>query len=87
MKYMLPFLVVAALLAAVFVRPPHIFLALGLLSVAAATVFAIKGKVWVRFNGWVYRAEKPETFWWEVAIDYLVGAFFIGYFLYKAYGL
>jgi len=40
------------------------------------------GKVWVRFSGWVYRAEKPVTFWWEVALDCLIGVWFIGYFLY-----
>jgi len=41
------------------------------------------GKVLVRFTGWVYRAKEPGWFWYEVAIDYLIGAFFIGYFLIK----
>jgi hypothetical protein len=87
MKFVLPVLVVVGLLAAVLVRPPHIFLILGGLSVCAAAVFTCTGKVWVRFNGWVYRAEEPGWFWWEVAVDYLIGVCFIGYFLYKIYGL
>ena len=76
-------LLVIGLLAAVLIKPPHIFLILGLilgiLSVSAATVFTCMGKVWVRFSGWLYRAEEPGWFWWNVALYYLVGAFFIGY--------
>ena len=82
MKFVLPVLI----LAAVWVRPPHIFLILGVLSVSAATVFTCTGKVWVRLNGWVYRDKEPGWFWWEVALDYLIGVFFIGYFLYRVYG-
>jgi hypothetical protein len=40
----------------------------------------------VRFNGWVYRAKEPGWFLWDVALDYLIGVFFVGYFLYKVYG-
>ena len=87
MKSVLPALVAVGLLAAVFIKPPHIFLVLGLLSASAATVFASTGRVWVRFNGWVYRAKEPKWFWYEVAVDYVIGAGFIGYFLYKVYGL
>jgi hypothetical protein len=87
MKFALPVLVVVALLSAVLVKPPHIFLILGILSVCAATVFTCTGKVWARFNGWVYRAKEPGWFWWGVALDYLIGVWFIGYFLYKVYGL
>jgi hypothetical protein len=64
------------------IKSPYVFLTLGLISFSAATMFTFMGKVWVRFNGWVYRAEKPGTFWWEVALDYLIGIFFIGYSLY-----
>ena len=67
-------------------RPPHIFAILGVLSISAATVFTCTGKVWVRFNGWVYRVNKPGSFRWEVALYYLGGVWFIGYFLYKLYG-
>jgi len=87
MKFTLPVLLVLGLLAAVFVRPPHIFLLLGALSASAATVFTYTGKVWVRFNGWVYRAKETGWFWWEVALYYLVGVWFVGYFLYRFYGL
>ncbi len=68
-------------------RPPYVFLLLGIISISAATVFTCTGKVWVRFNGWVYRAKKPGTFWLEVALYYLGGVWFVGYFFYKIYGL
>jgi len=85
MKFVLPVLVVVALLAAVLVRPPYIFLILGVLAVSAAMVFTYTGRVWVRFSGWVYRDKEAGWFWWEVALDYLIGVFFIGYFLYRVY--
>jgi hypothetical protein len=66
-----------------FLRPPYIFLILGVISISAAVVFTFTGKVWVRFNGWVYRAKEPKWFWWEVALDYLIGFGFVGYFLFK----
>jgi hypothetical protein len=61
-------------------KPPYIFLILGVVSISAATVFTCTGKVWVHFNGWVYRAKKPGTFWWEVALCYLGGVWFVGLF-------
>jgi hypothetical protein len=64
-------------------RPPYIFLILGVVSISAAAVFTCMGKVWVRLNGWVYRAKEPGWFWWEVALDYFIGVCFIGYFLSK----
>jgi hypothetical protein len=64
-------------------RPPYIFLILGVISISAAAIFTCTGKVWVRLNGWVYCAKEPGWFWWEVALDYLVGFCFIGYFLYR----
>lgn len=67
--------------------PPYVFLTLGALSISAAVIFTCMGKVWVRLNGWVYRAKEPRWFWYEVAGDYLIGIFFIGYFFYKFYGL
>jgi len=65
------------------IRPPYIFLILGVISISAAAVFTCTGKVWVRFSGWVYRAKEPGWFWYEVAVDYIIGACFIGYFLFK----
>jgi hypothetical protein len=83
MKFVLPVLVVVGLLAAVLVKPPHIFLMLGILSISAAVVFTCTGKAWVRFNGWICRAKQPGWFWWGVALYYLVGVCFVGYFLYR----
>jgi hypothetical protein len=64
-------------------RPPYVFLILGGLSISAAAVFTCTGKVWVRFNGWVYRAKEPRSFWGEVAAYFLAGVCFVGYFLYN----
>jgi hypothetical protein len=63
-------------------RPPYIFLILGVISFSAAVVWTYTGKAWVRFDGWVYRAKEPKWFWWEVALYYLVGVLFIGISLY-----
>jgi hypothetical protein len=64
-------------------KPPYIFLMLGVISMSAAAVFISMGKVWVRLNGWVYRAKEPGWFWWEVALDFLIGICFVGYFFYR----
>lgn len=63
-------------------RPPYIFLILGLASFSAGLVWTFTGKAWVRFHGWVYRAKEPKSFWWQVVIYYLVAAFFVGFFLF-----
>jgi len=68
-------------------RPPYAVLILGIISISAAAVFTCMGKVWVRLNGWVYRAKEPGWFWWEVVLDYVIGVCFIGYFLYKVHAL
>ncbi len=69
------------------IRSPYLFLILGIISFTAAVVWTRTGKAWVRFHGWVYRAEEPNWFWWESAMYYVVGVGFIGYFLYKLYGI
>ena len=63
-------------------RPPYIFLILDITSICAAAIFTGTGKVWVRFNGWVYRAKEPRSFWGEVAAYLLAGLCFIGFFLF-----
>ena len=68
------------------IRSPYLFLTLGCIAFCAALIWTYTGKAWVRFHGWVYRAEEPKWFWWEVALYYLVGAGLIGYSLYKTYG-
>ena len=62
--------------------PPYSLLIFGFIFIFAAVVWTYTGKAWVRFHGWVYRAEKPTRFWWEVAMYYFVGIGLIGYFLY-----
>jgi hypothetical protein len=64
-------------------RPPYILFILGVISISAATVFTCTGKVWVRYNGWVYRAKEPRAFWGNVAAYYFVGVCFIGFFLFS----
>ncbi len=64
-------------------KPPYVFLLLGDISISAAALFTVYGKVWVRFHGWVYRAKEPRWFWWEVVLYFLVGVWFVGYFLYQ----
>lgn len=64
-------------------KPPYVFLLLGDISISAAAIFTVYGKVWVRFNGWVYRKKEPRVFWGEVAIYFLAGVWFVGYFLYQ----
>ena len=61
--------------------PPYVFLILGVISISAAMVFTRTGKVWVRFNGRVYRAKEPRAFWGEVAAYYFVGVCFIFVYL------
>lgn len=70
-------------MAGILPKPPYFFLIVGIVLISAATVWTCMGKVWVRFNGWVYRAKEPRSFWWEVALYYLGGVCFIGYFLSK----
>ena len=64
-------------------RPPTIFLMLGSISFSLAVVWTCIGKARTRFHGWVYRAEEPNQFWFQVALYYLVGVGFLGYFWYK----
>ena len=70
-------------------RPPLIYLVLGVITLSVAVVSTCTGKTWGRFGGWVwvYRAKEPNEFWWVVAIYYLGSVLFIGIFLYKVYEL
>ncbi len=64
------------------IQSPYLFLVLGCISFSAAVIWTCIGKAWIRFHGWVYRAEEPSRFWQEVAY-YLGAALFVGIFLYK----
>jgi hypothetical protein len=68
-------------------RPPYIFLILGVISLSAGVVSTCTGKTWMRYHGSLLRAENPKLFWQNVAAYYLVGVCFIAYFLYKVHEL
>jgi len=67
--------------------PPYGLLWFGIFLLFLGVVWTYTGKAWVRLHGWVYRAEEPNWFWWQVAQCWLCGVGLIGYFLYKVYGL
>jgi hypothetical protein len=67
-------------------RPPYLWLIVGVISFSGAVVSTCTGKSWGRFGGVIYRAEEPKQFWWLVGIYYLGGVIFIiGYFLNKVH--
>jgi hypothetical protein len=60
---------------------PLLCLIAGVILLSAAVAWTCTGKVWVRFDGWVYRAKEPAGFWFVVAMYYLAGVSLIGYYL------
>jgi hypothetical protein len=68
-------------------RTPYGFLIFGAFSLILAVGGTWTGKAWARYGRVVYRANEPKKFWQLVAAYYLGGVCFIGYFLYKVYGL
>jgi hypothetical protein len=68
-----------------FLKPPYTLFIAGVFVLFLAVVYTNTGKAWIRFHGWVYRAEEPKRYWLEVATYYLVGVVLIGYFLYKVH--
>jgi len=62
-------------------RPPYIYLIVGVVLFSAAVVWTCIGKARSRFHGWVYRAQEPVVFWLVVATYYLGGVLLIGIFL------
>jgi ABC-type microcin C transport system permease subunit YejE len=69
-----------------YVEPPYGILAFGVFSLLAAVVGTCTGQAWGRFGGVVHRAKRPKEFWLTIAMQYLGGVGFIGYYLYKVYG-
>jgi hypothetical protein len=65
---------------------PYFYLFFGYIVCALSVHWTLTGKVWVRFHGWVYRADEPKTFWWNVAMFYIIGLFLIGCCLQIVYG-
>jgi hypothetical protein len=64
------------------ISSPYVFLILGVFLFSLGAVWTCTGKASARFT-WVYRAEEPCLFWLVVAMYYLGGVCFIGYFLYR----
>jgi hypothetical protein len=70
------------------ISSPYYFLVSGVIFFIAAVVSTCTGKTYGRYgHGLASRAKEPSEFWWTVAIYYIGGACFIGYFLYKVYEL
>jgi hypothetical protein len=61
----------------------HRFLLVGIVLLLVAVVFTLAGE---SLQGWgrpvVARAEEPKRFWWDVALFYLGGIFFIALYLF-----
>jgi len=68
-------------------EPPYIYLILGITFLSAAVASTYTGKTYARFGFSASRAEKPKDFWGAVAIYYLSGVLFIGYFFYEVHQL
>jgi len=66
-----------------FLRPPYTLCTFGVFLIFLAVVYTYTGKAWMRFHGWVYRAEEPKRYWEEVATYYFLGVCFIAYFFWK----
>jgi len=67
-------------------RPPYGLLIFGLFLLFLAVGGTCTGEAWAYFGQVVHRDKTPKQFWRLVAMHYLVGVCFIGYFLYKVYG-
>ena len=66
-------------------KRPYGFFTFGMFLLLLAMVYTYTGKAYVRFQGWVYRAKEPKRYWGEVVTYYLLGAAFIGLFLYEVH--
>ena len=70
------------------ISSPYYFLVFGLIRFIAAVVSTWTGKTYGRYGrGLASRAKEPTDFWWTVAVYYISGICFIGYFLYEVYRL
>jgi hypothetical protein len=61
-----------------FLRPPNTIFTFGMFLIFLGGVYTYSGKAYIRFNGWVSRAEDPKGYWWEVGMCYLCGFGLIG---------
>jgi hypothetical protein len=65
---------------------PYIFLILAGIFLSVGILWTYTGRAWVRFNGWVYRAEEPKWFWWQVVVCFLAAIGCIVRFLFEVSG-
>jgi hypothetical protein len=65
--------------------PPYGLLMCGVFLLFLAVGGTLTGETLASYGQVVNRAEDPKEFWWTVAIYFLGGVCFIGYFLYKVY--
>lgn len=74
-------------LSSPYSKPPYGLLMFGAFLLFLAVAGTLTGEACARFGPMIYRSEKPKQFWRLIAMYYLGGAFFVGYFLYKVYGV
>jgi hypothetical protein len=61
----------------------HRFLLIGIVLLLMAVAFTLTGETLERGYGMVDRADEPKRFWWDVAMFYLGGIFFIALYLFN----
>jgi hypothetical protein len=61
----------------------HRFLLIGIVLFVIAAVFTLTGESLERGGLMVTRAEEPKRFWWNVAMFFVGGIFFIALYLYN----
>jgi len=59
------------------------WLVFGVFLLFLGVVYTCMGKSYIRFQGWVYRSEEPKEFSWSVATYFLLGALFIGAYVFN----
>jgi len=69
------------------ISSPYFYLTVGAIFLVAGVISTYTGKAYGRYGGWASRAKEPTQFWWTVALYYISGGCFVGYFLYKVYEL
>ena len=62
---------------------PFTLFSFGMVLLVLATVYTFIGRVYVRFSGWVYRADEPKRYRFEIAMYYLAGMVCIVLYLVK----
>jgi hypothetical protein len=65
-------------------KPPDIYGILGIPSAAMAMFGTSSGRIGTWGYGWLYRSQNPVSFWFAVAIDYLIVTHFLCVFFYAA---